>query len=166
MAPPTDTVIPVGAVVLESTLTKEIGLKLSDNSDDFEAPLETINQTSHILSKIKKEVIIREGMTVDEGLLDHIRPYPEEIHDLNSRILSNVDVYQESENLNQVTKQILEFSEEEPPETYREVTEYFLTNFSRDDDFIAAETRDPTSGKGLAYVVEAVLAYSKKNRSS
>ena len=162
MAPPTDTAIPVGAVVLESTLTKEIGLKLSDNSDDFEAPVETINQTSDILSKIKKEVIVREGMTVDDGLLDHIRPYPEEIHDLNSRILANIDVFKESEELNQVTKQLLLFSEEVHPETYQEVTEYFLTNFSRDDDFIAAETRDPTSGKGLAYVVEAVLAYSKR----
>ncbi|MFX1238975.1 MAG: hypothetical protein ACFE8P_14805 [Promethearchaeota archaeon] len=46
-------------------------------------------------------------------------------------------------------------------ETYEDVLEHFLNNFSKDDDFIAAETRSPTSGKGLAYVVEAVLAYSK-----
>ena len=162
MAPPTDTAIPVGAVVLESTLTKEIGLKLSDNSDDFEAPVETISQTYDTLKKIKKELIIKEDMSVDEGLLDHIRPYPEEINDLNSRILSHIDVSQESENLTQATRQILVTTEEVVPKKYQEVTEYFLNNFSKDDDFIAAETRDPTSGKGLAYVVEAVMAYSKK----
>ncbi|MHA1391669.1 MAG: hypothetical protein ACTSQT_05450, partial [Promethearchaeota archaeon] len=36
--------------------------------------------------------------------------------------------------------------------------------YTKDDDFVSAETRPPTSGKGLAYVVEAALAYCNDSK--
>jgi len=56
---------------------------------------------------------------------------------------------------------ILIIPEDDSIQSYSDVFEYFIENYTRDDDFVAAETRDPTSGKGLAYVVESVMAYSK-----
>ncbi|MFX1340521.1 MAG: hypothetical protein ACFFDK_18070, partial [Promethearchaeota archaeon] len=57
---------------------------------------------------------------------------------------------------------IIEEDTEETAESYSTVFEYFLESYTKEDDFISAETRPPTSGKGLAYVVEAVMAYSNR----
>ncbi|MFX1382977.1 MAG: hypothetical protein ACFFBP_11090 [Promethearchaeota archaeon] len=162
MAPPTDTAIPVGASVLENSLTKELRLKLSENPEDFDNPLEKITQTSAYLKKKKTDFIIQDDSYVDEGLLEYILPYPKEIEDFNSQILSKFDLYEDSLESKIYSKKLLTYSPEEPIDDYSIVLDHFLENFSRDDDFIAAETRDPTSGKGLAYVVEAVMAYSNK----
>lgn len=55
MAPPTDTAIPVGDNVLENTLIKEIGLKVSENVDLFDQPIDSFNNTTEILREEKKK---------------------------------------------------------------------------------------------------------------
>lgn len=58
MSPPTDTAIPVGDIVLENTLIKEIGLKISGNIDDFDAPIENVKMSFDILQEELKNLII------------------------------------------------------------------------------------------------------------
>ncbi|GAH67324.1 unnamed protein product, partial [marine sediment metagenome] len=57
MSPPTDTAIPVGDVVLENTLIKEIGLRISANIDDFEDPIDDIKESIDVL----RDEIIKES---------------------------------------------------------------------------------------------------------
>ncbi len=161
MSPPTDTAIPVGASVLENSLSKELNLRLSENPEDFDNPVENITQISTYLQKKKRDFIIQDDPHLDKGLIEYILPYPEEIKELNSNILSGIDVSLEPQESKKLFEDFISKTKKDKEETYDDVLEYFLSNFSKDDDFIAAETRTPTSGKGLAYVVEAVLAYSK-----
>ncbi|MFX1257626.1 MAG: hypothetical protein ACFFAN_07200 [Promethearchaeota archaeon] len=164
MAPPTDTAIPVGAPVLENTLIKEIGLKVSENLDDYDAPVERFLRSIDILYDEKKKAIIQENPNIEDEVLNSISVDSEEIIGFNSMILSNIAIKDESvdsEQLKQSLDDILSYSEVDSKDQYQEVFEYFSENYTKDDDFVVAETREPTSGKGLAYVVEAVLAYSK-----
>ncbi len=142
MSPPTDTAIPVGESILENTLIKEIGLRISDNTDDFDTPTETLR---------KIEII--------NGDMD-----TEELINLNSEILGTIEIIDDNLDYQQkrsIFEDFLSFSDIDSIESYHEVFDYFLETFTRDDDFVAAETRTPTSGKGLAYVVEAVMAHSR-----
>ncbi|TFG01942.1 MAG: DNA topoisomerase VI subunit B [Promethearchaeota archaeon] len=164
MAPPTDTAIPVGESVLENTLIKEIGLKVSDNLDDFDTPVEDINKSTDILLEVKKNELKKGDPTIKDDILNNISISDEEVHDISSQILANVDIKDESletEQFKQSLENIIASSEDKSQNVYGEVFDYFIETFTRDDDFVAAETRDPTSGKGLAYVVEAVMAHSK-----
>lgn len=150
MTPPTDTAIPVGESILENTLIKEIGLKISDNIDDFDIPVDTIRQTTELLSDEKKSMLTKEDS--------------EELINLNSEILGTIDIIDYTFDYQQVKQTIedaLSFSDIDSIESYHDVFDYFLETFTKDNDFVAAETRAPTSGKGLAYVVEAVMAYSR-----
>ena len=162
MAPPTDTAIPVGETVLENTLIKELGLRISENLDDFDVPVDDILQTSQlILEEKKKEAINQNPKSTDKDFKD-IEITNEEIKDFSIKILKTFDV--NGENISQkefkpVVESLLNHTHPEP-NAYAEFYEYFIQNFTVDDDFVAAETRPPTSGKGLAYVVEAVMAYS------
>jgi len=144
MAPPTDTAIPVGDTILENTLIKEIGLKISEATEDFEEPVAEI---SHLIKHFKKE--------------DNRNPAKEDLIHLNSQILKdfnqNSNVIENK--LSKSLQNLIESSNEVKVDSYEQIFEYFTETYSRDDDFISAETRPPTSGKGLAYVVEAVLAY-------
>jgi DNA topoisomerase VI B subunit len=164
MAPPTDTAIPVGELILENTLIKEIGLKISEGVDDFDTPIETVNQTIDLIYEDKKNLLILEDPKVDSEIINNISVDSEEIINLNSDILGNVNVFDEKfgdQQTRQSIDEILTYSEGESVETYSDVFDYFIENYTKDDDFVSAETRAPTSGKGLAYVVEAVLAYSR-----
>lgn len=158
MAPPTDTAIPVGDTVLENTLVKEIGLKISENIEDFDEPVPNIVSVKETLLKDKKklEMLSSEDPPLDSSVNDS------EIKNSVSRILASYDILgnngdpSESNNIfNNVFKKI----DEESRSSYRDVLNYFTDVHSKDDDFVSAETRPPTSGKGLAYVVEAALAY-------
>ncbi|MFW9820818.1 MAG: hypothetical protein ACFFE5_14510, partial [Candidatus Thorarchaeota archaeon] len=164
MAPPTDTVIPVGESILENTLIKEIGLRISENVDDFAGPIENINQTSDILYKEKQKTLLEEGVKIDSNNVSSISVDPQEIINLNSEILATTNIYDEITDQQQLMSTIddlLSFSDTESLDAYSSIYEYFIENYTKDDDFVAAETRAPTSGKGLAYVVEAVMAYSR-----
>ncbi|MHA2282477.1 MAG: hypothetical protein ACXAC5_16665, partial [Promethearchaeota archaeon] len=164
MAPPTETAIPVGELILENTLIKEIGLKISDDIDNFDTPMETIIQTTDILLEDKKKILANEDPKVDSEPINSISIGSEEIINLNSDILRNlhaIDEKIENQQLKQTIEDLLVISEVESIDNYGDMFEYFIDNYTKDDDFVSAETRAPTSGKGLAYVVEAVMAYSR-----
>ncbi|MFW9999948.1 MAG: DNA topoisomerase VI subunit B [Candidatus Hodarchaeota archaeon] len=164
MAPPTDTAIPVGESILENTLIKEIGLRISDNIDDFETPVDTISTMTESLYKEQKGLLLKEEKKSDRSEISKIEIDSEELINLNSEILGTIDIIDETidkQQIKQTIDDLLIFSDIESIDSYREVFDYFLESFTKDDDFVAAETRSPTSGKGLAYVVEAVMAYSR-----
>ncbi|MFX0145569.1 MAG: hypothetical protein ACFE9C_16005, partial [Candidatus Hodarchaeota archaeon] len=164
MAPPTDTAIPVGESTLENTLIKEIGLKISENIDDFGGTIDNINQTIELFSEDKKKTLLSEGIKVDDDTITNISVDPKEVINLSSEILGTVEIVDEAIDQLQVTqyiKDLLVYSDIDTIDIYQGVFEYFIENYTKDDDFVAAETRAPTSGKGLAYVVEAVMAYSR-----
>jgi len=162
MAPPTDTAIPVGDVILENTLIKEIGLKISENIDDFDDPIDDIEDSIELLrEEIIKESAKNYSSGKDESL-EQIVVNSEEVKVFNSKILTSIDIKDlsvEPEKFRQTIQKNLISSEEVQKDSYQEIFEYFIENYTKDDDFISAETRAPTSGKGLAYAVEAVLAY-------
>ncbi len=164
MAPPTDTAIPVGESILENTLIKEIGLRISDNNDDFDAPIDIIRKTTELLFDEKKNALLEEETENLKDAIANIKIDTGEIIDLSSEILGTIDITDETLELRQVKQMIddvLTFSDIDSIDSYHDVFDYFLETYFKDDDFVAAETRAPTSGKGLAYVVEAVLAYSR-----
>jgi len=164
MAPPTDTAIPVGDTILENTLIKELGLQISENLDDFDFPEDNIKKTSEIIFKQKKREIERETGKVSKEVLKNINIEQDEIVDISSQILASMyrdEELSEDGVLSKTVDQLLTDIDVKTTDVYSEVFDYFLNTFSRDDDFVAAETRNPTSGKGLAYVVEGVMAYSK-----
>ncbi|MFX1311388.1 MAG: hypothetical protein ACFFHD_02085 [Promethearchaeota archaeon] len=164
MAPPTDTAIPVGESILENTLIKEIGLKISENLDDFDLPIESLKQSNEYLQEVKKQELLSQDPKTNENIINNISIDSNEIINFSSEILANIDFDDDKlskEQYMQSINNILLDSDVEPISNYADVFEYFIENYTKDDDFVAAETRDPTSGKGLAYVVEAVLAYSK-----
>jgi DNA topoisomerase VI B subunit len=145
MAPPTDTAIPVGDTILENTLIKEIGLKISEATEDFEEPIEEVIQLS-------EQVHLKDDKQIAK----------QDLIDFNLQIMDGINLNEISydrEKLKNSINNILDLSVEASLKSYEQIFEYFTDNYSRDDDFVSAETRPPTSGKGLAYVVEAVLAY-------
>ncbi|MFW9896028.1 MAG: DNA topoisomerase VI subunit B [Candidatus Thorarchaeota archaeon] len=164
MSPPTDTAIPVGELILENTLIKEIGLKISEGTDDFDAPVEALHQTIDLIYEDKKNLLRNEDNQINSKTINNVSVEKEEIINLNSDILRNVSTLDDNLDAQQA-KQSIEFlldsSEVKSTDDYNNLLEYFLDNYTRDDDFVSAETRAPTSGKGLAYVVEAVMAYSR-----
>jgi len=144
MAPPTDTAIPVGDTILENTLIKEIGLKISEATEDFEEPIEDLTQISkESREKSEKEFSKQELIELNLQILD----------DYNLCVSNNDQKSKDS------IKSFLELTTNASLKSYEQIFEYFTDNYARNDDFVSAETRPPTSGKGLAYVVEAVLAY-------
>jgi len=164
MAPPTDTVIPVGELILENTLIKEIGLKISEGVDDFDTAIETINQTIDIIYEDKKNILTNEDIKIDSEIINNVSVDSEEIINLNSDILRNLNAIPEkleNQQIRQSIDDLLAYSEIESIDNYSKVFDYFIETYTKDDDFVSAETRAPTSGKGLAYVVEAVIAYSR-----
>ncbi|MFX1356516.1 MAG: hypothetical protein ACFFA8_04455 [Promethearchaeota archaeon] len=157
MAPPTDTAIPVGDSVLENTLIKEIGLKVSENLDEFDAPIERLKNLSNELEKLKKKDLIKEDPSIKE-----IDIKKEDIIDYSKKILVGINFEEENtspDDFKQSIKDIVQTSKEILKESYQDVFDFFLETYTKEDDFVAAETRPPTSGKGLAYIVEAALAY-------
>jgi DNA topoisomerase VI B subunit len=168
MSPPTDTVVPVGSTILENTMIKELGLKISDNTEDFDRPVEEIDPIEESIIKSKKRKLKREDPNIPQEELEKVSVEKEEIQDLGARIL---DSFYEIEHQNGDLKKdfgsslvyLMESAEIEERENYKEVFQFFTETYTMDDDFVGAETRSPTSGKGLAFVVEGVLAYSTKN---
>ncbi|MFX0023125.1 MAG: hypothetical protein ACFE9S_12430 [Candidatus Hermodarchaeota archaeon] len=164
MAPPTDTAIPVGESTLENTLIKEIGLRISENIDDFAGPVENVTQISELIQKEKEKILLEEGLKNDNNEITEFSIDHQEIINLNSEILETIDIIDEISDQQQLKASIddiLSYSEMQSIDSYSSVFEYFIENYTKEDDFVAAETRVPTSGKGLAYVVEAVMAYSR-----
>ena len=92
MAPPTDTAIPVGDVVLENTLIKEIGLKISANIDDFDDPIDDIKDSIEVLrDEIIQESAKNYSSEKDESL-ENLVVNSEEVKIFNSKILASIDI--------------------------------------------------------------------------
>ncbi|MFX0008775.1 MAG: hypothetical protein ACFE9R_00555 [Candidatus Hermodarchaeota archaeon] len=158
MAPPTDTAIPVGDTVLENTLIKEIGLRISENMDEFGENLDSLEMSSKILEDTKKKNLPKDKLLEK----DQVKVNIEDVKAYNLKLLASIDIDNQPLDLESSLKIIennLETSKDSNQDSYKEVFEYFSQNYTKDDDFVSAETRPPTSGKGLAYVVEAALAY-------
>jgi DNA topoisomerase VI subunit B len=133
MSPPTDTAIPIGSSTIETTLLKEFGLKLPFRTDLF------LDYSDSL-----------EKLTEDES-----ETYP-------SRILAKFKNpnYMNQEELKAIYDS--KTSEEYDLKTYDELLLMIDAHHAIEDDFIAGNTRQPTSGKGLAFVVEAAIAISTK----
>ncbi|MHA1748772.1 MAG: hypothetical protein ACTSYF_09065 [Promethearchaeota archaeon] len=158
MAPPTDTAIPVGDTVLENTLIKEIGLKISENIEDFDDPVSNLVSVKETLLKEKKK---QESLSSEDVPLDR-SVNNSEIEISVSRILASYDILENNgdpDEFNKIYNNVFKKLDDESGSSYRDLLNYFTDVHSQDDDFVSAETRPPTSGKGLAYVVEAALAY-------
>ncbi len=158
MGPPTDTAIPVGDTVLENTLVKEIGLKISENIEDFDDPVSNLVSVKEALLKEKKK---QESLSSEDAPLDR-SVNNSEIEISVSRILASYDILENNgdpDEFNKTFNNVFKKLDDGSGSSYRDLLNYFTDVHSKDDDFASAETRPPTSGKGLAYVVEAALAY-------
>jgi DNA topoisomerase VI B subunit len=167
MAPPTDTAIPVGDSVLENTLVKEIGLNVSENLDEFDEPVESIKKLSFEIEQHKKRTTLKQDPSLKESDLKNISVDEEELINLNKRIFATADLkdhYLNPEEFNIIFEENINFTKEISQDSYQEIFEFFAETYTRDDDFVSGETRPPTSGKGLAYIVEAALAYCNDSK--
>jgi len=163
MAPPTDTAIPVGETVLENTLIKEIGLKISDKFDDFDTPIDKLHNISELIESNTKDIIVNKDNLIKKRANYSEQDINSETIVISSKILSNFEVLIKDKangDVHALLEKILNSpNQASNGERYKDIFEFFEENYNKDDDFVSAETRPPTSGKGLAYVVEAALAY-------
>ena len=136
MAPPSDPAVPIGGDVLETTMLKEFNLNPAHRTDLF------IQYQSKLEKLTSKEADIFPKKILSKFI---VPPYydPE---------FSSDKMYKSFEELNE--------------KSYLDTFQKYDMIHTQDDDFIMGHTRSPTSGKGLAFVVEAVLAISPKIPSS
>ncbi|MHA1765581.1 MAG: ATP-binding protein [Promethearchaeota archaeon] len=132
MAPPNDPAVPIGASTLETTLLKEYSLKPSHRTDLF-------GNYERKLTKLTK----REEGSFSDRILSKFKKEPYYNNEFNTN-----NLYFENQNIN--------------IEDYEELFQSFDVLHTQDEDFIYGHTRPPTSGKGLAFVVEAAIAISPK----
>ncbi|MFW9877931.1 MAG: hypothetical protein ACFFG0_33025, partial [Candidatus Thorarchaeota archaeon] len=127
-------------------------------------PIDGVYQSSKLLQEEKKRQLLEEGVKIDDDTNLSISIDSEAVINLSSEILGTIDIIDntiDSQQIKQSIEDLISYSEVDSIDTYQSVFEYFIENYTKDDDFVSAETRAPTSGKGLAYVVEAVMAYSR-----
>ena len=132
MAPPNDPAVPIGASTLETTLLKEFNLSLSHRTDIYG------NYERHLPRLSKKEEI-----SFSDRILSKFRKEPYFNYDFN-----HTNLYFDNE--------------PEDIQEYDELFQIFDALHTQDEDFICGHTRPPTSGKGLAFVVEAAVVISPK----
>ncbi len=132
MAPPNDPAVPIGASTLETTLLKEFNLSLSHRTDIF-------GNYERKISKLSKT----EGISFSDRILSKFRKEPYFNYEFNE---SNLYFEDEAEEV----------------QHYDEFFQIFDALHTQEEDFICGHTRPPTSGKGLAFVVEAAIAISPK----
>jgi DNA topoisomerase VI B subunit len=130
MAPPTDTAIPVGETALETALIKQFKLTISNRVDYFGNSEEAIKQ----MGDFERQ----------KNITKNLAKFTEE------KLLAKGFDYQKSVSYDPNIEQ----------EEYQQVIYELDLVHTSGDDFVAAFQRKPTSGKGLAFVVEAVMAYS------
>ncbi len=132
MAPPNEPAVPIGANTLETTLLKEFNLSLSHRIDIF-------GNYERKISRFSKT----EESLYTNRILTKFRQEPYFNHEFNEKNLFLSD-HDETEQL------------------YDEFFQIFDALHTQEEDFICGHTRPPTSGKGLAFVVEAAIAISPK----
>jgi DNA topoisomerase VI subunit B len=136
LAPPTDTAIPVGESALETAVIKQYNLTVSNRVDYYGNSEDSIHQI---------------------GDYERIKSIHRNLSKFNLPSLIASD-----EN----PLKIFEYNPTLKPDAYSDVIAELDLVHTIGDDFVAANTRRPTSGKGLAFVVETVMAYSPNKISS
>ncbi len=136
MAPPNEPAVPIGASTLETTLLKEFNLSLSHRTDIF-------GNYERKISKLSKT----EEVLYTNRILTKFAKDPYFNNEFNYKNLYLSD-HNETEQL------------------YDEFFQIFDALHTQEEDFICGHTRPPTSGKGLAFVVEAAIAISPKIHGS
>ncbi|UYP45534.1 DNA topoisomerase 6 subunit B [Candidatus Lokiarchaeum ossiferum] len=136
MAPPSDPAVPIGGNILETTMLKEFNLNPAHRTDLFIQYEAKLEKLTSKESEIFPQKILSRFI---------VPPYldPE---------FSSEQMYKANEELNH--------------KSYADMFLKYDMVHTQDDDFIMGYTRSPTSGKGLAFVVEAVIAISPKIPSS
>ncbi|MHA1727793.1 MAG: DNA topoisomerase VI subunit B [Promethearchaeota archaeon] len=134
MAPPTDTAVPVGEMAMETVLIKKYNLTISNRTDYYFG-----NPTK----KIEQIGTFERDNLIEKNLIRY-----------SSVKISNLDLN---------FSNVFSYNSELKPQEYSNLIMDMDLIHTIGDDFIAACTRSPTSGKGLAFVVETVMAYSPNN---
>ncbi len=132
LAPPSDPAVPIGASVLQTTMLKEYNLNPSHRTDLFLEYDDSLNTLE------ENDVEYYSGRILAKFKRP---PYLDVSFPKNNLYYANSDV---------------------DVEQYDDFFQKFDLLHAHDDDFIEGKTRKPTSGKGLAFVVEAVVAISPK----
>ncbi|MHA1793505.1 MAG: hypothetical protein ACTSVI_12715 [Promethearchaeota archaeon] len=159
LAPPTDTAIPVGADVLESVLIQEFDLRISKFDQFFgDETLNKITNDQIQLPRHQEEIkkSIRDEIDDDIKHLEILKLPPEQFVEHSIRLILK-KFTQVVSNKKLEIKPLLKYN----PEAYKHHYLYAEEIIEEDLDFACAITRPPTSGKGLAFVVEAAIAYGK-----
>ena len=136
MAPPSDPAVPIGASVLETTLIKEFKLASAFRTDLF------LDFDQEITSLSKDQADLYSNRILYKLLKE---PYYSENFSPSNFNLGNDEIEEAA---------------------YNELFQKFDVLHSIEEDFVYGNTRPPTSGKGLAFVVEAAIAISPKIDSS
>jgi DNA topoisomerase VI B subunit len=158
LSPPTDTAIPVGADVLESVLIQEFGLQIS-KFDSYFADDEgaTIENDTISLPATQKELKAEAEESGEED------PKYQALIKLSEddfvRKMAAIPLIKVTELTDTVKKDFFKDLVDFAPEAYRQPELYAEEIMEEDLDFVSAVTRPPTSGKGLAFIVEAAIAY-------
>ncbi|MFX0098534.1 MAG: hypothetical protein ACFFCS_03065 [Candidatus Hodarchaeota archaeon] len=166
LSPPTDTAIPVSSDVLESTLLQEFNLNVSkfDQYFDEEAILKTIQNDSIDLPKKQDEL----KKTLSDDLDEESRLY--HLLQLDEKEFTNRMATGPIHKFLPIVARV-------NPDFYNDLKKYDKALFKKhelineeiveeDLDFVSAVTRPPTSGKGLAFIVEAAIAYGNNVKSA
>ncbi len=136
MAPPSDPAVPIGASVLETTLIKEFRLASAFRTDLFLDFDQIITSLSEGRADLYSSRILYKFCK---------EPYYSEKLTPSNLLLGNDDMEIES---------------------YTTLFQKFDALRTIEEDFVYGYTRPPTSGKGLAFVVEAAIAISPKISSA
>ncbi len=159
LSPPTDTAIPVSSDVLESVLIQEFGLKISKFDQYF--------------TEMDADAAFENDMVALPEIYKDFKENRIDEFDESSKIFKLIQLG-EAEFVAKMTAiplvKLLDSVTEIKKDRFNELVQHDIGSFNEtelyseeimeeDLDFVSAVTRPPTSGKGLAFVVEAAIAY-------
>ncbi|MHA1683715.1 MAG: hypothetical protein ACTSUE_22445 [Promethearchaeota archaeon] len=159
LAPPTDTAIPVGSDVMESVLIDEFNLNISKFDQYF--------------PEVDGKVTLLNGEVEMPKTREELLKDRQEDLDEDSKLFSLLQLSEAEFTSRMATIPLLKFNKvARPVKNYMDLIAFGDDAYKHHDlfnqeiieedlDFVSATTRPPTSGKGLAFVVEAAIAYGK-----
>lgn len=158
LAPPTDTAIPVGADVLESVLVQEFGLQIS-KFDSYFADDEGSAIENDVITLPKTQKELKEEAEESGEEDQKYQALIKLSEDAFVRKMAAIPIIKVTELVTTIKKDFFKDLVDYPAEAYKNPEIYAEEIVEEDLDFVSAVTRPPTSGKGLAFVVEAAVAY-------
>ncbi|MHA1371069.1 MAG: hypothetical protein ACTSRA_15315, partial [Promethearchaeota archaeon] len=166
LSPPTDTAIPVGADVLENVLIQEFNLKISKFDEYFtdDGNPQKIEHDPEYYLEFRKELQDRleeENEGESESKISQLLKLDESefLHTMATLPLKNF-LKLTGRVKNGLVSQLVNVD----AKSYQHHELFNEEIIEEDLDFVGAVTRSPTSGKGLAFVVEVAIAYGKNIR--